>query len=65
MKADILFEKLSAAFPGRVLLGGSVASGLNLASGLAAGSSRPLIYIGGSTFVVSEAVAALRGLQTT
>ena len=95
MKADTLFEKLSSAFPGKVLLGGSVASGLDIASGLAAdlqlhlpgtgrrGASarssrsqqkvrqpipndcKPLIYIGGSTFVVSEAVAALSGLQTT
>ena len=89
LKADILFEKLSAAFPGRTFFGGSVASGIELALGLAAdlglhlpgtgrrGASarsnrsqpevrlpipngcKPLIYIGGSTFVVSEAVIAL------
>lgn len=89
LKADILFEKLSAAFPGRAVFGGSVASGIELALGLAAdlglhlpgtgrrGASarssrsqpevrlpipngcKPLIYIGGSTFVVSEAVIAL------
>jgi dihydrofolate synthase/folylpolyglutamate synthase len=90
MKAEALFGRLSEAFPGKVLFGGSVASGLELASGLAAdlrlhlpgtglngasarsdrsqpevrqpipGNSKPLIYIGGSTFVVSEAVTALR-----
>ena len=95
LKADILFEKLSAAFPEKVMLGGSVAKGLETALGLAAdlglhlpgtgrrGASarfsrsqpevrlpipndrKPLIYIGGSTFVVSEAVAALGNLQTT
>ena len=89
LKADILFEKLSAAFPGRAVFGGSVASGIELALGLAADlglhlpgtgrrgasarssrsqpevrlpipeGSKPLIYIGGSTFVVSEAVIAL------
>ena len=89
LKADILFEKLSAAFPGRTVFGGSVASGIELALGLAADlglhlpgtgrrgasarssrsqpevrlpipeGSKPLIYIGGSTFVVSEAVIAL------
>lgn len=89
LKADILFEKLSAAFPGRTIFGGSVASGIELALGLAADlglhlpgtgrrgasarssrsqpevrlpipeGSKPLIYIGGSTFVVSEAVIAL------
>ena len=95
LKADILYEKLSAAFPDKVMLGGSVADGIELALGLAAdlglhlpgtgrrGASarfsrsqtevrlpipndrKPLIYIGGSTFVVSEAVAALGNLQTT
>jgi len=89
LKADILFEKLSAAFPGRAVFGGSVASGIELALGLAADiglhlpgtgrrgasarssrsqpeirlpipeGSKTLIYIGGSTFVVSEAVIAL------
>ena len=60
MKAEALFGRLSEAFPGKVLFGGSVASGLELASGLAADAEKPLIYIGGSTFVVSEAVTALR-----
>ncbi len=89
LKAEILFEKLSASFPGRTVFGGSVASGIELALGLAADlglhlpgtgrrgasarssrsqpevrlpipeGSKPLIYIGGSTFVVSEAVIAL------
>ena len=89
LKAEILFEKLSASFPGRTVFGGSVASGIELALGLAAdlglhlpgtgrrGAStrssrsqpevrlpipeggKTLIYIGGSTFVVSEAVIAL------
>ena len=95
LKADILYEKLSAAFPGKVMLGGSVAKGLETALGLAVepsaaicysalkrhadpfranaaegpqpipDGSKTLIYIGGSTFVVSEAVAALGNLQTT
>ena len=65
MKADVLFARLSTAFPGKVLSGGSVANGIELALGLAADGNKPLIYIGGSTFVVSEAVAALSGLQTT
>ncbi len=65
MKADVLFVRLSSAFPGKVLFGGSVTNGIELALGLAADNSKPLIYIGGSTFVVSEAVAALSGLQTT
>ncbi|MBR4569015.1 MAG: hypothetical protein IKO24_04650 [Bacteroidales bacterium] len=89
LKADILFEKLSAAFPGRTFFGDSVADGLEVAFKLAVGPSaaicysalkrhadpfranaaedpqpirkhcKPLIYIGGSTFVVSEAVIAL------
>ena len=89
LKAEILFEKLSAAFPGRTIFGGSVASGIELALGLVADlglhlpgtgrrgasarssrsqpevrlpipeGSKPLIYIGGSTFVVSEADIAL------
>lgn len=95
MKAEALFGRLSEAFPGKVLFGGSVASGLAIATGLAAdlrlhlpgtglngasarsdksqpevrqpipGGSKPLIYIGGSTFVVSEAVAALEDGLTT
>ena len=71
MKADVLFEKLSAALPGQVLFGGTVSEGLSLAlfianNGLAAegplpilNAKKPLIYIGGSTFVVSEAIATL------
>ena len=61
MKATALYERLRAALPGPVLLGGSVAEGLGKALGLAAAAEplKPLIYIGGSTFVVSEAVAAL------
>lgn len=65
MKADILYGKLSKALPDKVLYGGSVAEGLSLASATARSAGNPLIYIGGSTFVVSEAVAALGGLQTT
>lgn len=101
MKADVLYGKLSAALPGQVVFGGSVAEGLRIAFGLAVGPSaavcsashsqashadpfrenaaespqpilhaigseseskrggKILIYIGGSTFVVSEAVTAL------
>ena len=99
MKADVLYGKLSAALPGRVVFGGSVAEGLRIAFGLAVGPSaavcsasqashadpfrenasespqpilhaigsesesmrggKVLIYVGGSTFVVSEAVTAL------
>jgi len=89
MKADVLYGKLSAALPGQVVFGGSVAEGLRIAFGQAAdlqlhlpGTGRrdslarlsrsqlkvrqpgrkrdkTLIYIGGSTFVVSEAVTAL------
>ena len=95
LKADLLFEKLSAAFPGKIIFGGSVADGLEVAFKLAVGPSaaicysaqkrhadpfranaaedpqpirnhgKSLIYIGGSTFVVSEAVAALGKVQTT
>jgi len=100
MKAETLFDKLSAALPGKVLFGGTVSEGLQLAletirSGRAVGppaaircsalkssadpfranaadgplpgpnGCKPLIYIGGSTFVVSEAVTALGGLRTT
>ena len=62
MKAEILFERLRASLPGEVLFGGSVADGLALALDLARSGSadNTLIYIGGSTFVVSEAVAALQ-----
>jgi dihydrofolate synthase/folylpolyglutamate synthase len=61
MNADKLFGRLSASFPGKVLPGGSVAKGLEMAAGLAAPDENPLIYIGGSTFVVSEAIAVLEG----
>ena len=89
MKADVLFARLSSAFPGKVLFGGSVANGIDLAFGLAVEPSaaicysalkrhadpfranaaegpqpipdgnKPLIYIGGSTFVVSEGIVSL------
>ncbi|MBR4817475.1 MAG: hypothetical protein IKZ72_02415, partial [Bacteroidales bacterium] len=89
MKADVLFARLSSAFPGKVLFGGSVAKGIDLAFGLAVDPSaaicysalkrhadpfranaaegpqpipdgnKPLIYIGGSTFVVSEGIVSL------
>ena len=116
MKAETLFDKLSAALPGKVRFGGTVSEGVMVAIGLAVEPSaaicsasqashadpfranaaegpqpilhtinpasqashadpfranaaesplpgpnggKPLIYIGGSTFVVSEAVAAL------
>lgn len=99
MKADVLYGKLSAALPGQVVFGSSVAEGLRIAFGLAVGPSaavcsasqashadpfrenaaespqpilhaigseseskrggKVLIYVGGSTFVVSEAVTAL------
>ena len=58
MKADVLYDRLSASLPGRVLFGGSVAEGIALASGLVK-NNNTLIYIGGSTFVVSEAIATL------
>ncbi len=38
---------------------GTVVEALELAYGLAASMDRPLIYVGGSTYVVSEAAAAL------
>ena len=62
MKADALFGRLRESLPGEVLLGGCVADGLALALDLARNGSadNTLIYIGGSTFVVSEAVAALQ-----
>ena len=60
MKADVLYKKLSESLPDRVFFGGSVAEGLEMALKMAAKrGGRPLIYIGGSTFVVSEAVTAL------
>lgn len=99
MKVDVLYGQLSAALPGQVVFGGSVAEGLRIALGLAVGPSaavcsasqashadpfrenaaespqpilhaigseseskrgeKVLIYVGGSTFVVSEAVTAL------
>ena len=94
MTADVLYERLRAALPGRILLGGTVAEGVEMAMniaffGSAAGPGmhlpgkgpdsaealcdglqtetllpnrkKVLIYIGGSTFVVSEAIAALEG----
>ena len=60
MKAEDLFHKLDGSLPGRVIFGGTVAEGLALAFERAGKSgAKPLIYIGGSTFVVSEAIAAL------
>ena len=60
MKADALYVKLSQCFPGRVFFGGTVGEGLDMAMKTAAKrGGKPLIYIGGSTFVVSEAIAAL------
>jgi len=60
MKADVLYKKLSESLSDRVYFGGSVAEGLEMALKMAAKrGGRPLIYIGGSTFVVSEAVTAL------
>ena len=60
MKADVLYKKLSESLPDRIFFGGSVAEGLEMALKMAAKrGGRPLIYIGGSTFVVSEAVTAL------
>ena len=62
MKADVLFDRLRESLPGEVLFGGSVADGLALALDLTRSepAGKTLIYIGGSTFVVSEAVAALQ-----
>ena len=62
MKADVLFDRLRESLPGEVLFGGSVADGLALALDLTRSepAEKSLIYIGGSTFVVSEAVAALQ-----
>ena len=60
MKAEDLFRRLDGSLPGRVIFGGTVAEGLALALERAGKSgAKPLIYIGGSTFVVSEAIAAL------
>jgi acetylornithine/succinyldiaminopimelate/putrescine aminotransferase len=60
MKADVLYKKLSESLPDRIFFGGSVAEGLEMAIKMATKrGGRPLIYIGGSTFVVSEAVTAL------
>ena len=60
MKADALYVKLSQCLPGRVFFGGGVGEGLDMALKTAAKrGGKPLIYIGGSTFVVSEAIAAL------
>ncbi len=60
MKAEDLFRKLDGSLPGRVYFGGNVAEGLALALERAGKSGgKPLIYVGGSTFVVSEAIAAL------
>jgi len=62
MKADVLFDRLRESLPGEVLFGGSVADGLALALDLTHSepAEKSLIYIGGSTFVVSEAVVALQ-----
>ena len=62
MKAEILYDRLRESLPDPVLFGGSVADGLSLAletAGDGPEAGKTLIYIGGSTFVVSEAVAAL------
>ena len=60
MRAENLFRRLDGSLPGRVIFGGTVAEGLALALERAGKSgAKPLIYIGGSTFVVSEAIAAL------
>lgn len=63
MKADILYGKCVDFWTsqnrdaGRIHLASSVAEGLLEAKRMAAGQEKTLIYIGGSTFVVSEAVA--------
>ena len=61
--ADALCERLSAGLQAPVRLGGSVASGLALALEASTEADqegkKTLIYVGGSTFVVSEAVTAL------
>ena len=61
MKADVLYGRLRESLPGEVLFGGSVADGLALALDIARSETpeKTLIYIGGSTFVVSEAVVYL------
>ncbi|MBO4383389.1 MAG: bifunctional folylpolyglutamate synthase/dihydrofolate synthase [Clostridia bacterium] len=61
MKADVLYGRLRESLPGEVLFGGSVADGLALALDIARSETpeKALIYIGGSTFVVSEAVVYL------
>ena len=62
--ADALCERLSAGLQAPVRLGGSVASGLALALEAATEADqegkKTLIYVGGSTFVVSEAVTTLK-----
>ena len=50
----------SGRTPGEIHVATSVSSALRLSSELAAQETAPLIYIGGSTYVVSEAVANLR-----
>ncbi len=45
---------------GEVHCAGTVVEAMEIAHGLAASMERPLIYVGGSTYVVSEAVAATK-----
>ena len=66
LAADALCARLRAGLTAPVRLGGSVTSGLELALEAAAEGpgadkegKKTLIYVGGSTFVVSEAVTAL------
>ena len=67
MDADVLYSRCLEGLtarglaPEKVMRGGSVAEGLSLAMKLAGGNpEKTLIYIGGSTFVVSEAAALLK-----
>ena len=67
MDVDVLYGRCLEGLtsrglaPEKIMRGGSVAEGLSLALGLAAEDpDKTLIYIGGSTFVVSEAAALFK-----
>ena len=67
LPADKIKEKYLAycsvveSLPSEVYVTDSVPEAMKLSSQLAAGESAPLIYIGGSTYVVSEAVTCFLG----
>ncbi len=53
----LAFSRESGRDVGNVHCAGTVVEAMRTAYGLASGMERPLIYVGGSTYVVSEAVA--------